>query len=143
MLTLPSHSIAEVYKWVDENGKIHFSDKPVDQESTEVKMKKQPTAAEILQAKRKASELINHHRKVSDNLEEEATDKQLAQEKEENRQTKRLSDCKDAKMEVRNLSRGYRSFILKENGERYFLSDKEKTEQIAKFEKAIAENCTE
>ena len=31
---------AKIYKWVDENGSIHFSDKPYSQDAKEVKVKR-------------------------------------------------------------------------------------------------------
>ncbi len=40
LLLFVADSAAEIYKWTDENGKVHFSDKkPRDLESKEVKLK--------------------------------------------------------------------------------------------------------
>lgn len=39
-LILPSYVTSEIYSWTDENGKVHFSDKPsVQHESKEVEVK--------------------------------------------------------------------------------------------------------
>jgi glutaredoxin len=39
-LLFANHSFAGIYKWTDQQGKVHFSDKaPVDQESSEIEVK--------------------------------------------------------------------------------------------------------
>lgn len=133
---------AQVYKWTDENGKVHYSDKPVDKKSEAVKIKRQPTSQEINQAKQRASSLIRHKNKVIDIIEDEESDKQHAQQKSEQEQKKRLQTCGYAKDEATTLSKGYRSYTIDEKGERYFLSDAEKEAMIAKINQFIKENCS-
>lgn len=132
---------AQVYKWVDENGKVHYSDKPVDKKSEAVKMKRQPTSQEINQAKRRASSLMRHKNKVLDIIEEEENDKQYAQQKSEKEQKERLRTCAYAKDEARTLAKGYRSYTIGDDGEKYFLSDAEKEAMIAKINQFIKKRC--
>ena len=50
---------AEIYKWVDEEGKIHFGDKaPESAEVEELELPKGPTEAESKQAQREFQEQI-------------------------------------------------------------------------------------
>ena len=42
LLFLPILSQAQVYKWVDENGKVHYSDKPMNKNAVAVELK-EPT----------------------------------------------------------------------------------------------------
>ena len=35
---------AEIYKWTDENGKVHFSDKPIGEKSETLDIKVKPSA---------------------------------------------------------------------------------------------------
>lgn len=133
--------IAEVYKWVDENGKVHFSDKPFDEKSKAFKMKRQPTPEEIQQAKQRAAKVIQHQRKVSEINSEEAQEEQKARLKKE-KQAARLSDeCKVAQREIIQLGRGYRSYTVNDKGEKYYLSDQEKNDTIAKMQELIRLHC--
>ncbi|MBV1908507.1 MAG: DUF4124 domain-containing protein [Kangiellaceae bacterium] len=140
IMTLPVQS--QVYKWVDENGKVHFSDKPIDEKSQKVVIKKQPSKSQIKEAKQRASEMLRHQRKVNQINDEEILDSQLARHKKEREQTKLKQACNEAKREKINLSRGFRSYTENEKGERYFYSDQEKTDLITELEKAIQKNCS-
>jgi len=135
------NGVAEVYKWVDENGKVHYSDKPVDKKSEAVKMKKQPSELEMRQARERASSIIRHQQKVSEIVSEEARDKKQALYKKEKDETDLKKACQAAKNEIINLGRGYRSYTTDEKGNRHFLSDQEKNDTIEELKKSIAENC--
>ena len=133
--------IAEVYKWVDENGKIHFSDKPFDEKSKAVKMKRQPTPEEIQQAKQRAARVIQHQRKVSEITSEEAQQEQQARMKREKKSAILNKECKMAQTEIIQLGRGYRSYTVNDKGEKYFLSDQEKNDMIAKMKELVKQHC--
>ena len=38
-------TFAEIYKWVDENGKVHYGDKPKDEQSKKLEIKKNTSQA--------------------------------------------------------------------------------------------------
>lgn len=141
VLSLTLEANAKVYKWVDENGKIHYSDKPIDKKSEVVKMKRQPTSQEINQAKKRASTLIRHKNKVLDIIEEEESDKKHALQKSEKEQKKLHRACSQAKDEARRLARGFRSYTIGDDGEKYFLSDAEKEAMIEKINQFTKERC--
>ena len=132
---------AKVYKWVDENGKVHFSDQPIDEKSKAMKMNRQPTPQEIKQAKKRANSLIRHKNKVNDIIEETNNDKRYAQQKSEEAQKKQLQNCGYAKDQARTLSQGRLSYTIDEKGERHFLSDAEKEDMIAEINKFVKESC--
>ncbi|TNF38724.1 MAG: DUF4124 domain-containing protein, partial [Gammaproteobacteria bacterium] len=39
MLLFCSQAVAEIYKWVDDQGKVHYSDKPVKQDAQQLNIK--------------------------------------------------------------------------------------------------------
>jgi len=133
---------SEVYKWVDENGKVHYSDKPFDNKSKKVKIKSTPSKQQVEEAKSAASRLIKHKNKITEIMEEEQEDKRKHELKFEQNESKRKRECRQAKNEIRKLGRGYRSYTTNEKGERYFLSDKEKEDMIAKFSEFMQLNCS-
>ena len=132
---------AKIYKWVDENGKTHYSDKPFDDKSQLVEMKREPTNAEISKAKKRANALIQHQNKVLDMAEEDANQKQIADAKKEKDTAELINNCNAAKTEIRMLGRGFRSYTEDKDGKRHYLSDQEKTESITKLQKQVDQNC--
>ena len=133
-------AIAEIYKWVDENGKVHFSDKPINDKSKQVQMKRQPSEQEIQQAKERAARVIQHQRKLNEIRSEEASEVQQANAK---RDKLAAELCRNAKQEMKYMNGKYVNYTTNEKGERYYLTDQEKNELAAELEKVIAENCTQ
>ena len=132
---------AKVYKWTDENGKVHYSDKPFNQESKELEIKKQPNKQEIRKAKQRTSSFLKHQSKKRSVEEENENERKLSTKKKEAAKRKLTHLCKQARREKINLSRGFRSYIKKENGDRHFLSDAEKENKIEILRQKIKENC--
>ena len=78
---------AEVYKWVDEEGRVHYSDKPTDtHKSKEVDIEPGPSPEKIEKAREQAEKQKQrvHEKTVADQLEKEKRlaekEKRLAQE---------------------------------------------------------------
>ena len=136
---------AEVYKWTDENGKVHYSDKPIDEKSERIKMKRQPTDAEVLQARQQASSLVQHQNKIQSIAEEEAQDKKIVDQKNDVNQAKTMQACKEAKRLIRIYSHGRPIFTMDEKGNKTYkgYTDEEKNQMIAELQKSIKENCSD
>ena len=143
LFILPTNLQSQVYKWVDENGKVHYSDKPIDDKSKKVKIKSTPSQQQVKEAKQTAQRLIKHKNKVSEIMEEEQEDKIKKQLQFERDESKRKRECLQAKDEIRRLGLGYRSYTTNEKGERYFLSDKEKEDMIAKLSELSKKHCSD
>ena len=144
-ITFINTANAKVYKWTDENGKVHYSDKPIDDKSKQIKMERQPTNAEVLQARQRASTLIQHQNKVQSIADEEAKDKQILAQKNEQNRAKMTKACNEAKYNIRLYGSGRRIFSTDENGNKIYkgYTDEEKNQMIAELQKSIKENCNE
>ncbi len=132
---------AEIYKWTDENGKVHYSDKPIDQNATKVKEKSKLSEQYVNEEKRRAQKLIS----IQKRMEQSRTDKtnadnQKAIEKQ-NKQNKLKSLCRAAKRDVIVLGHGRPTYYEDDKGKRVFLSDDEKNTNIKKTQDFIKENC--
>ncbi len=46
-----------------------------------------------------------------------------------------------AQTEIIQLGRGYRSYTVNDKGEKYFLSDQEKNDMIAKMKELVKQHC--
>ena len=135
---------AEVYKWVDKDGNVHFTDrKPEAEENVETV---DTSATELSESQLQAAEQRNKLRKES------ASTTQAAQIEYEEELSKQRADRKRDKenrakacaMSRRNLAisiRSTRTYTTDEQGERTYLSDDERVAKTELYRKMIAEFC--
>jgi len=111
---------AEVYKWTDKDGRIHYGDRPTaaDAETIEVKPAPQPDTGieERREKQRKLLELINEER-------EEDKQKQVAIEREKK---ERQINCENVKKYYEQLKTAGGLFKEGEDGNRVVLTDEER-----------------
>ena len=134
-------SNAKVYKWVDENGKVHYSDKPFDDKSKELKIKDNVNPQQQREAQKRAQKLIKaQQRSVKNRLESEHEQRQQKQQNEE--KTRQIGvACARAKEGLRILQMQRPVYDMDEKGERRFLSDEQRKKEITQLKQEIASHC--
>ncbi|MGH8524753.1 MAG: DUF4124 domain-containing protein, partial [Gammaproteobacteria bacterium] len=129
---------AEVYKWVDDRGKVHYSDDPPrGTVSKKVELpvttpQQRENAQQRLKAfldQRKAQEAI-HNQEQADKGEAQATKRREEEE--------RLGRCLTAQDELNVLELGRPVFHKDEKGQRVYLEDKDRPAEIARLKAEIA-----
>lgn len=134
---------AKVYKWVDENGKVHYSDKPFDDKAKELKINDNVNPQQQRAAKERAKKLIEmQQRSVKNRLETEQEKRQQQQQNEEQSRQHSIA-CARAKEGLRILQMQRPIYDMDEKGERRFISDEERKREIAKYKQVIADGCSE
>ena len=130
---------AQIYSWRDGEGKMHYSDQPppvgVDRART-LKPQLAP-AADGEQAKKKLTEQEIDFRKRQADAAEAAAKAQSAQAETADRQR----NCSQARSYLQTLESGMRVTRSDDKGERAFLDDQERAQEIAAAKRAIAGNC--
>lgn len=133
-LCAPVH--AEMYKWVDENGKVHFTDKPVNS----------PNAEEIEVQQQKLLGQDDSVRGINERVQRLRQSEQEAQAIEDNARIKReaqaskISDqCARNKRRLGRLDGSV--YRLNKEGERVYLSDTEMLQEREILNKWLKENC--
>jgi hypothetical protein len=110
---------AEIYKWIDEEGRVHYGDKPMGGTAEQLKLREQPSAddnAETRRAKRdRLLEIFDEQR-----AEREA----LAAKQRAEREERRLR-CEEAKRRQQKYETASAIFEKDDNGNRRILSDEE------------------
>jgi hypothetical protein len=118
----------QIYKWVDEKGKVHFSDKPVDKNAESITIKQQPRiGGENTEAGSAKSSDPNLMDKTLDAYEQRRRQKkrELAKQKaEEQRKAAHSKECENARKYLA-YSKGKAQFTVNEKGERVYRSDAE------------------
>ena len=124
---------AEIYTWTDKNGKVHFSDKPIDNENiTTIKPKKNNNIASTLA---KNDQWQQDYNKAKQAKAEKA--KEIA------KQTKaKKAYCNQLKSRLAILKQGGRIYVMSPDGERNFQSDAQLKAKIKKLSKVYKKSCS-
>ena len=127
---------AKMYKWVDENGSVTYSQKkPPDRETTTIDLKgiesADPEARQRLDDAREASEEAENDKEFA-----------AATGKESQARDKRIKEnCKIARQNVRVLTNSARIRDKNAAGELYYLDDKAKASKLAQANKQVEDYC--
>ncbi|MCK5001672.1 MAG: DUF4124 domain-containing protein [Gammaproteobacteria bacterium] len=120
-----------IYKWTDENGKIHYgSAKPSDADSERMNIKVD-TTKRIKKKKKKAQEETEE----AEELPIEAPETPKISKKEKARA------CKDARARLQNIQSHGRLREFDEKGNSVILAEEQRQKRISEAKKRIRENC--
>ncbi len=137
-ITFSAH--AGLNKWVDENGKVHYSDSP-------------PLGAKVESVRNvsgKGQEAAPVDYSSKSYAEREAELKKSRQEKQEAKEksaleaaqkAERKSNCAAARENLRALESGVRLVTYDENGERRFIDDAARAQRTESARAAVKANC--
>jgi hypothetical protein len=128
---------AEVYKWTDKNGKVHYSDKPFSAEDKALKLEQKPNTKQRVDAQKKAKQLLKQNQRLRSNLAEDKNDKIKAH----NEQIKVNRLCDALRKELKTLNMQLRVYHVNDKGEREFLSEQQRQQQKAEIEKVLQQKC--
>lgn len=134
---------AKVYKWVDENGKVHYSDKPFNKGEKELDIKSKVSPEQSAQARAKAQERIEKlKRQVQSTIaEQNAQQESSAKSAQEKRKLKQ--NCTVAQKQLALLKQQVRIVETDEKGEVKYLTDEERQKQIKELKGLISQHCEE
>ena len=137
MLLITSSADAGFYKWTDENGRVHYSDKPVDEsKSTEIIVDTESksgitnSSSDVKERNRMSRELENDRKERTENREK----RHAAQKKQQKR-------CSWAKDDLRRYQSAGSIYKLNKKGERVYYSKKDRSEREKRLKKKIAKEC--
>ena len=136
---LATGAFAQVFKWVDENGKTHYGEKPPPGvKATELGVPAaspgQAPAASTPDWKEKDLEFKKRQieRERKENV-DEATKRR--------RTAVRASECAEARRRLSRLQEQIPLYTRDSKGDRTYLEDKDRPGEVAKQQRLIAENC--
>ena len=127
---------AEVYRWVDEKGQMHFGDQTGDAGTHAIKPhSRQPTQGNQQQRMQKTRKLLNAYQ-----IERRQLREQKAKQKEQ--AEKRKKDCIQAREKFRKYTDYGNIYQLGEDGKREYLSEKERAALLQRSREAVARLCS-
>jgi len=131
---IANSGIAEVYRWVDDDGNVHFSDKkPAEMEAEDISKKIANTNID------ESSEAMQRLDRVLSESEGEKQIRGKTEKKARLEQEQRNRVCERARKEL-SILKGRVVFVDK-NGESYNLSEAQRKVQASELEAEINQHC--
>ena len=130
MLLMTSLVQAGVYKWVDEQGRVHYGDKPTADNAGEVRIRSQGGSEQ-------SADSVSRHEKQQRFLrarEEDREEKKRARAKKKQKKAEAKRNCAQAKKEYDKYHYAGSIYVKGKNGEREHLSFKAREE----YEKSLS-----
>lgn len=142
MVALPA--TAQIYSWKDKDGRVHYADLPPP--TGEVKMLRGSTkaAAEPAAAEPAADESVNANVDPETAFRERRAAEADAAAKvtaDEAKEIERQRFCTQARGQLAALNSGQRIARMSAEGEREFLDDEARSEEISRLQQQIGQNC--
>lgn len=138
LLGLNAH--AALNKWVDAEGKVHYSDSPPpDVKAQTVRPLSGKGQAEAPASYSSKSYTEREAELKKSSLEKEEASKKKAQQDAAAEARKR--NCAAARQHARTLEEGTRVFNYDANGERVYLDDDARTQRLEEARKTISADC--
>ena len=138
LLGLNAH--AGLNKWVDAEGKVHYSDAPPPEVKTETVRNvsgKGQTEAPASYSPKSYSEREAEMKKSK--LEKEEASKKTAQQEADAKA--KQTNCEAARQNVRSLEAGGRIVTYDANGERTYMEDDARTQRLEEAQGAVSKYC--
>lgn len=138
ILLVSSAASAQIYQWKDENGKTIISDKPpVGNARLQKKMGAEtPSSPEAAPQKSLADRELEFRKRQKD-----SQDKEEKAKKEEAVAAQKQENCAAITRQLRSLESGERIALRNDQGERYFLEDTQREQEIEKARQNFQSMC--
>jgi hypothetical protein len=141
VLSLPFAASAEMYRWVDSQGKVHYSDSPPPAGAKSSKtIDTPPPSAAPSGAAPKAKTWQEKEMDFRQRQAAEA-DAQAKKQKEEAEAKERKQNCENARKSLASLESGTRIVTTDEKGERVYMDDSARAAAISEARKAVENWC--
>ena len=128
---------AQVYEWKDENGKTIYSDQaPVGNVRQLRKLDAGSTSASSPAQKSAADREMEYRKR-----QKEAQDNAEKVGKEQTASATRVENCANARRQLQALESGERISSRDDKGERYYMDDAQRDQEIAKMRQAVQSYC--
>lgn len=133
-LLLPGLAGAEIYRWTDANGQVHFGEQPGGAGAQQVEVK--PQVVERDAATRQREE------RTAQFYDARRQEKAQAEAKSAEAHAARAKECKELRSQLAGIQRGGRYFVSEKNGERSYIDEQEIDAARNRLSSRIAQRCS-
>ena len=138
LFLFPTIGQSEIYKWIDENGNVHFDDRPGSGNKEKIEIKTTETSSS---PNTELQDRVEQEKQLLEIYEEERQEKKLIKAEQGEEKMELKKKCAQAKDYKRTLDESYGLYFLDEKGERVNLSAEEKDAELREIKEFIKKNC--
>lgn len=131
---------AEIYKWTDAQGRVHYGDRPTGENAQAVQVAPAPVAPGQT-AVESTAERAQRRQRMLDIYREERAEKAAAREKAREEAKQRKENCRNARLEYDRFKKSRLIYDYEDSGERRYLSDKERDDYVESLRQAVERWC--
>ena len=128
---------AELYKWTDSQGKVHYTDQPPTANAQTIKSHQSGQAETTTQATQTLNEKDQAYQKRRD----EAEQARLKAEKEAEQERIQRENCTKARNNLSSLQNSSRVYSTNAAGQRIYMDDATRANALANSQKAVSDFC--
>jgi len=129
-------SLAGVYKWTDEEGNVHFGDRPRGENAEQVKVPKSAPASQAPDA----AERRQTQQRMLDIYREDREKKKQAKAEKKRKRKEMEARCVVARDRLKSFQNSV-LYELQEDGERSYYSEEKKQATIKQLQAQIKKHC--
>ena len=132
-----------IYKWVDEDGSVHFSDHPPRQASKaeELRFESAPSDDVVREAQEKRDSLKTKQHASHDQRSAAREQTRLQTESKQVQRAERQRRCMKAHEQIQSLDHHMPIYYVDKTGNRVFLDDKNRVDLIEFYDREIEMFC--
>ena len=138
LFLFPTIGQSEIYKWIDENGNVHFDDRPGSGNKEKIEIKTTETSSS---PNTELQDRVEQEKQLLEIYEEERQENKLIKAEQQEEKMELKKKCAQAKDYKRTLDESYGLYFLDEEGERVNLSAEEKDAELREINEFIKKNC--
>jgi hypothetical protein len=134
LLLLPGLAAAEIYRWTDANGQVHFGQRPAAPGAQQIEVKPQAVERDQLTLERQE----RTRRFYDARREEQAQAAVVAAE----RQAKRAEECRELRKKLTSIAEGRSYYRTAADGQRSYYSDEQVDAARQQLQRQVIERCS-
>jgi len=127
-----------VYRWVDENGQVHFGSRPQGSNAESIDVRTPAVSGDPVKSERERAEA---RRRLLQSYERDREIKREAKHQSDEEQRRRDRLCQELKRHWRNLNHGGPIYYKNDQGGRRFLDESERQAEKDDISKRIKRTC--
>ena len=142
-----SITYAEIYKWTDEQGQVHFGDKPVNKSAKEVELRKQniSTTSDTNQQNSKAlpsdAQRRENQARFGDSLEADRIKRERQSAKKKKNKAQQEKNCQYAKRNLKSSKEVSSVFYYDDQGNKVHYNKQQRQEYIHRRQAEVDKWC--
>jgi hypothetical protein len=136
-LAIAPHVHADLYKWTDAQGKVHYTDQPP---TVNAQTLKGPSAGQA-QATSQAAQSLEAKDQEYKKRQKELNEARAKADKEAEQARIKRENCTKARNNLSTLQNSPRVVTTNAAGQRVYMDDASRASALASSQKAVSENC--